>query len=1214
LPTTDIFAVYTYNSAAWGYSFDRDADLNLFEHSIQSGMPKFEDHTKINIQRARTDLGRQPVRGSPISTSTPWQPAPEKSWGELQKSQRQHVNWLKDPDMVQKHIPGARLTTVSFDIKPGLSSVPSFESAARQLNDYLKSHYDGRKRVPIIFLGYTLGGLFIIKAVSDLQADFGSAESIISYTAGLFLFSYPISRSADNIEQLANTHGAKVTDKVFGELAGKDIVERFSKLAREKLYSQHPPIDREKNVQPDFPLQSASSQVAIGFPIFQFIARGETSKDLNGVTLSGLLGTPVRTVMTEKEVPNALRFTNSQDTDFLRLVMLMQSSLQTHRLLQAAALGQEDKIHTLIRRGVNVNLRDRWSQTALHIAVRMNHEKVVLKLLTAKGVDPNVRDKISNTPLHYAIRTMNEAIIRALLHRGADISLENQRKRTPRDLAEKHRSRKHIAKLLKSKLMSGPDQSPSSKRIGTGKAPTSILGLSACKNFQITVTEIYASRSSDKHWSVSISVEALLYGLDSLDNILQHVRPEGVKKDTPICVWIHIPENNMIWIEDLFQKLGLHPAIWQDTRQSITESLRNRIITPHFRSDDIQSLFFPYISYEANFRQAKRTLYIQEVDAAYQQENAADISLVGTGLSALSEKYSQESSGGRRPLLQVPSARDLESYPYRDDDSDSDFSEIDETKDPDDLEEEEKALIKAYLYDPPSLHVRRTLDQYYYHMLENTHERDIDQVVSRWSQNVKSAERHNILMVDQLWLWTCPKPRKPEPGLTILGEACQHAHNDEGRTGKSPDRSKVDYVVSCFPSRTGSGHLSKKSSDDLRLRVLDPNSRKRDPIRQPEGLISRILETCCSAFDRMQDADMLRFFQMFEDSIGTIDDKESRLFREFQRGSTRLLELDHGNKFYDEKKKALLVDLLDIREEIKLLVEVKDVRDEINIILTVLNIQQSLVEQLSQTVEGRPPLLQTPLVKNMIKIDINDFVKLDNQAKTIQEKLNTLMDLKQKAANAWEAKEARETAVAATKQGNTVLVFTIVTIVFLPLSFMSSFFAIGIAAFPHDSNSGEVNWPLGTIMGILFGVSLCVSIPLVIFALNMDYFSSLYKELRYNYLARLGLKLIPHLPFLGSEGSATSRRARWARTLQQDRENYMKSEAEGMSAFQYQPRTIGTSSTRPGISFNSTTSLQTLVNGDRKTTGSSHTTKRTQSFLSKRKVTDTESLISSDQA
>ena len=108
------------------------------------------------------------------------------------------------------------------------------------------------------------------------------------------------------------------------------------------------------------------------------------------------------------------------------------------------------------------------------------------------------------------------------------------------------------------------------------------------------------------------------------------------------------------------------------------------------------------------------------------------------------------------------------------------------------------------------------------------------------------------------------------------------------------------------------------------------------------------------------------------------------------------------------------------------------------------------------------------------------------------------MDLKQKAANAWEAREARETTVAASKQGNvgnvhiflfcaaynlqTILVFTIVTIVFLPLSFMSSFFAIGIAAFPKDNITGETNWPLGIVTGLLckwpFLVGVLVKAPL----------------------------------------------------------------------------------------------------------------------------------------
>ena len=156
-------------------------------------------------------------------------------------------------------------------------------------------------------------------------------------------------------------------------------------------------------------------------------------------------------------------------------------------------------------------------------------------------------------------------------------------------------------------------------------------------------------------------------------------------------------------------------------------------------------------------------------------------------------------------------------------------------------------------------------------MLESTTERDIDQVVSRWSQAVKSRQRHNILMVDQLWLWNAsqicstpgilegksqPDPKGVESGIKAEGNADVEFENH--------------YIISCFPSRTGTGHLTQQIIDDIRLLVLDPIGRKRDPIRRPDDLISRIMETCCSAFDRLQDADTLRFFQMFEDSVGSV--------------------------------------------------------------------------------------------------------------------------------------------------------------------------------------------------------------------------------------------------------------------------------------------------------------------------------------------------------
>lgn len=50
-----------------------------------------------------------------------------------------------------------------------------------------------------------------------------------------------------------------------------------------------------------------------------------------------------------------------------------------------------------------------------------------------------------------------------------------------------------------------------------------------------------------------------------------------------------------------------------------------------------------------------------------------------------------------------------------------------------------EALLETYLYKDPPLHIRRTLDQYFYSWLDNTSRRDRDQVLSRYySEGMKS--------------------------------------------------------------------------------------------------------------------------------------------------------------------------------------------------------------------------------------------------------------------------------------------------------------------------------------------------------------------------------------------------------------------------------------------------------------------------------------------
>jgi hypothetical protein len=78
-------------------------------------------------------------------------------------------------------------------------------------------------------------------------------------------------------------------------------------------------------------------------------------------------------------------------------------------------------------------------------------------------------------------------------------------------------------------------------------------------------------------------------------------------------------------------------------------------------------------------------------------------------------------------------------------------------------------LMKAYMeesdsgnteHDPknsnrrPSdqLHLRRSLDQYFYHALKSTEKRDKNQLVSRMFEDGKLT-RNVLIVVDQLWLW-----------------------------------------------------------------------------------------------------------------------------------------------------------------------------------------------------------------------------------------------------------------------------------------------------------------------------------------------------------------------------------------------------------------------------------------------------------------------------
>jgi hypothetical protein len=197
----------------------------------------------------------------------------------------------------------------------------------------------------------------------------------------------------------------------------------------------------------------------------------------------------------------------------------------------------------------------------------------------------------------------------------------------------------------------------------------------------------------------------------------------------------------------------------------------------------------------------------------------------------------------------------------------------------------------------------------------------------------------------------------------------------------------------------------------------------------------------------------------------------------------------------EEHNDPIFVDtLLNIGTETKLLAEIKDIRDELNIIRRVLqdqlNILPEFADKLREELHDKRSQEAAELRKRskdqikIIEVHIKDLARMDKQAELIYGSLTNLLDLKQKHANAFEARFARDQAALTARQGQTIMVFTIVTIIFLPMSFIAAFFAINIQEFPKQD--GQQSLPIGYVSKYMFGIGFGISIPLVFLALAVD--------------------------------------------------------------------------------------------------------------------------------
>ncbi|KAI2469697.1 hypothetical protein F4781DRAFT_207166 [Annulohypoxylon bovei var. microspora] len=279
-----------------------------------------------------------------------------------------------------------------------------------------------------------------------------------------------------------------------------------------------------------------------------------------------------------------------------------------------------------------------------------------------------------------------------------------------------------------------------------------------------------------------------------------------------------------------------------------------------------------------------------------------------------------------------------------------------------------------------------------------------------------------------------------------------------------------------------------------------------------------ITSRCSGTFDRHRlDNQDFQFLDMFESSIGLVTDRESQLFSRFNQASAQSAQWlqyhrrrrslggrarlpsfgssdDYDGRGMDQFPDALL----DIGVETSLLTEIKDIRDELGIITGLLEGQLATLDdfevQVTEELRGNSGsgdnrrVIDTAVAEirkrsreqlRGLEIRKKDIERMDHQAESLYRNLTDLLDLKQKHSNALEARFAGDQAVIAAQQGQTIMVFTIVTIIFLPMSFIAAFFAINL----QEWEGGVLT--IGYVSKYMFGIGLGVSVPLIAMAFTI---------------------------------------------------------------------------------------------------------------------------------
>ncbi|KAI1435961.1 hypothetical protein GGR50DRAFT_654048 [Xylaria sp. CBS 124048] len=530
-------------------------------------------------------------------------------------------------------------------------------------------------------------------------------------------------------------------------------------------------------------------------------------------------------------------------------------------------------------------------------------------------------------------------------------------------------------------------------------------------------------------------------------------RPNPMKRK---FMWIHLPFNNPIWVKRMFDKIS------EDQNRNYSKLLSN------------------------NYWTSKHV---------HGRRSNWHVSYVKTGCGFVpAETSNTSSSRGRRGRSTSPKTSPAHFYlylPYLHYDT---YVNIVRRRNvlkrrlahgrarpvPEeiaDLDSLESQMIWAYIgYDPP-YNSRRTLDQYGYPSLQDTWARDDDQMLYKLTKERISIPPKRKTDTSP----TIETPRNAVSPASLLASAVdrlKRAYDTSGAKNVELDseESLVDgnvlmvdqlwlwaidntTLMTFFPRREShpaEGPLFQQA--DLRNSIF--NELNGDLTGQCDNALDLAafitLHAVTVLLDRASHPD-LEIFQIFEEAIGILTEKMTYSLKEFRLQSySKVYDDSESDDPEDNGSKAIRMRHQreleraerQNRENTSALLELRDLDDELHTLLNLFSEQQdtilNMLESSSKSEQGFTEFGQLYLNEALRRLEEYGKLVRDmmDRVESTRKDFEKLQEMIQRQAQVDDVRSSRLQTELADAQNTSVMIFTIFTVIFLPLSFFTGLFGM----------------------------------------------------------------------------------------------------------------------------------------------------------------------------